>query len=364
MNPIRSIAAAALIAANAPAQAPDARTFLPAEHTAYLDVDIDGLVEAGLWDAVERSILRLPLAAFHASFGFDLADCDRIQFAQRIDPAPDGTPQERWPRDVVWAFEGSDRVSAARLGDEVTADCQRTQVAEVDVHRRTIAYLDGTAMTFEIAAPRPGLLVSGRSSALRDASRSPVSATLAGEHEGGVPAAALLPLTASPHALAMFASAGTASVPIDPSMLMPFPPHWCSPEHPLDGFRCQLRRKPKTDALVLELLLRYRDEAGARQMAKAYDDTLADLAADQHTAAFAQLLKPVTKTVASEDVTLALHLGTGRDAVAEFSRLLGTLAPVMLVTARVSDPVEAAAVAAPVAPEPVPAKLDPGKRDR
>ena len=355
-----SALAATLLAATAFAQAPNARVFLPAEHTALMRANIDELVEAGLWDAIERSVLRMPLAAFYDTFGFDLADVDRVQFAQRIEDRPDEAVPWRQQRLAVWTFEGSDRVTATKLNDQLLLGSEVVQVADVAVHRHP-----GGG---EIASPAPGLLVLSDPSGFHDSPKPPpriLSDTLLSTHaSGGVPAADLMPLTASRNALVRLAMVGSTKEGLDPATMRPFPSTWFAPDRPLDGVRFQLVREPETDALRFELLLRFRDMIGAAHMAKAYDDTLAELAADRSAAPLAALLKPVTKTVAKNDVTLTLDLGTGRDATAEFTRLLGAVAPLMILTARPGEPVEAVEIAAPVAPEPVPEKKDPDKRDR
>lgn len=347
-----------LLATNAvSAQDVTARSFLPRDYTFELRADMVGLVDSGIWDVVERSMIRLALVAFREEYGFDIADLDRVRFAQRVDPQP-GRRTDLPPRYVqVWILEGSDRVGTERLPEEVRERSGATTAGGVTVFELPYGA--------EVASPAPGLFVHARTIGMSYASDDEepqpglVTRTLRGERRGGAPVPELVPLTASPHALVVLAGVSTEEMPLSAETMPPFPAGWFHPDSAPIGVRIQLVRRPGTGTFALELLVRFESEAGALHMARGFDDSRAVLAEDPETRGFAKILEPVRKETDGSDLTFVLELGTERQAVARLSQLFATAVPLLWLSAGDAQQVQIAVQAVEAGPVEVEAEEPP-----
>lgn len=361
--------AAPTVSTQDPARRIPARLFAPADYTTEFRVDMAAVVDSGLWDLVERSPARIPLAAFRSFYGFDLADLDRVLLAQSVEPAPEGAEPWQSVHHQVWILEGPPKVGLARLGDELLAEFP---VAET---RGGVAMRRAEQSPHEIASPAPGAIVLGWTydfAALfegREPRKGLISQVLDGDRRGGAPVPDLMALSAAPRALLVMAAVPSAGMPLDASNMQPFPSDWFVDGDLPQGFRLQIVRAPGADdRLLLEVMVRFasKDGGGAEAMAEGFAAQRSAWAAEPRMRGLAAALAAVETRIEGRDLIASLDLGTEREHGARLSPLIAALMQFAFVG--VSDVVhevvvEAAEAEAEPVPEPVaPPPVEPRRR--
>lgn len=301
-----SLAVAVLLTTLAPLPAQKrlgARSFFPVDFDVLVEVDMDALVETGLWGGVERSVLRPALTAFARERGFDLADTTRITYASKFVDDTLGHPDQQY----VWVFEGGPRVSLERADPMVFGPGGGR--AEIAGHR---VLRDGRITWVALE----GCVVDG--------SATLVEPILRGAATGGVPSPDLTALVAGPRSIAQLAG----RIPRDDAphvTRIGFPAGWSLPEAPVEYVRLGLDREGE-DGLQLELLARFaQDGDGPRHFEQQLTAAIATARELPEARPFRAALEGVRVQRDGADVRARASLGSAEKMLALIVPAIGWL---------------------------------------
>ncbi len=315
------------------------RKFLPSDYDFEVFVDVDALLDTGLFDVLERSFVRPLIESFARSHGFYLSDVHTYRSAQRRTVDENG-----WLDTVsVSVFEGSEKVGLShvdleRLGNGFEA----RRLGGVDV----------------VTDPGVKTLVSPRAGSLVEGDASVVDPTLLGKRIGGVPVPDLLALTAGPGDIA-FVAGMTQSEFERAGELSPIPSEWFDPADPPRAIMLRLSRDG--DGLRLEARVRFRDgNIGPARLQRNLDEWLKSLGQDPRLRALSPTLRKTKTSIDHADLVATLGIDRPERIFSVATNASGSLLFLALSSAGV---VQVAPQAAP-GPAPAPVKPPESKPDR
>jgi hypothetical protein len=323
--------------------------FLPRDYDLAAFVDVDALLESGLYDMLERSMMRPLMESFARVHGFYLSELEAFHWAQRTVVDEDG-----WPDGVsVMVFEGSEKVGLAGVDPDQTG--YAFEATGIGGHA---VLTDAGVETW--VSPKPGSLVVGDARV--------VDATLRGEHHGGVPVPDLLALTARPGTIAYFGGMLPEDV-VDAGSMEPIPAGWLEPEDPPHAVLLRIERGDASDAAPMRLSFRIRfrnGEGGAELFAREFDAWMSTLSEDPRLRLLSRTLRETKSSVDHSDFIATLDLDQPERVFSIALNAFGSLAFIAMREFQVlaPGPVVVVPVEVPVATEDEPEGDEPEKGEQ
>lgn len=281
------------------------KSFLPAEHRTLVAVDLKGLRDRGVMEAIEDSLLGSVLPRLEQQAGFPLANLDRLWAYADIDG-------ERTSRNL-YVFEGNAALQPPPLRPG-------QQVEHREVGRYRVDCSQDARGELWIAQPRPELLVVGHPAF--------VEGPLLGKPSNGLPAADVLSLLSGRGDNLIY---GVIDIGQSDFLRQVTLGRLLQVETwPQDDLPLFLMARARTigDAddphLEVELVVRFATgKAGVEQGAAAMRQLFVRLQEDKQLGALKKLWQSVEVTVDGRDLAAKKDLGRLRDSVGTLAVLLG-----------------------------------------